>query len=224
MTRLTMIRSLCLLCLISGSVMSSTANAQSGLSRFDRGFDRPTVSPYVNLLRGGGNVGLNYFGVVRPQQQFVDQSQQLNQQLQTVNRRTQSQRFRSRTQGPLVQQVRVGSTGHAVSFLTIGGGVVGRGGQSNQGLGQNLMLSGFGNAGGGGTTGFSPGFGGDSSANGGGFGGGNFGGGGGGGFSGGGFGGGGQIGGGGIGSSFSNSSFGGGGAFSSGLSGLTSGF
>ncbi|MEP3478828.1 MAG: hypothetical protein ABJZ55_06245 [Fuerstiella sp.] len=213
MTRLTLIRSMCLLCILSSSLMSSTARAQSGLSRFDRPFSRPTISPYVNLLRGqgnggGANVGLNYFGIVRPQQQFGERNQQLTQQLQTVNRRSQSRGIQSRTQGRQFRQYRVGSTGHAASFLSIGGGVAGAGGQA---VGQNLQLSGFTNAGGlGGTTGNSPGFGGGGggggssfSGSGGGFGGG---------FSGG-FGGGDSFGGGGFGggSSFGGGGFGGGG-------------
>lgn len=37
---------------------------------------RPAVSPYLNLDRGG-NVGVNYYGLVRPQLQFATQIQQL---------------------------------------------------------------------------------------------------------------------------------------------------
>lgn len=172
--------------------------AQSGLSRFDRPLARPPISPYVNLLRGqgGGNVGLNYFGIVRPQRQFESQNEQLTQRLQSVNSRTQSQNGQRGFRRGLVQQYRIGTTGHSVQFLTIGGGSAGGSGQAS---GQNLGLSGFTNGTGqSGITGNAAGFGGDGAAGGGGGFGGGFGGGG---FGGGGFGGGGLggLGGGGFG-------------------------
>src|SRR3954452_9353651 len=37
---------------------------------------QPTVSPYINLGRGG-NAAINYFGIVRPQQQFQQSLGQL---------------------------------------------------------------------------------------------------------------------------------------------------
>ena len=46
---------------------------------------RPTFSPYLNLLGGSGNPGLNYLGLVRPQQQLTQQFNQLQQQLTTQN-------------------------------------------------------------------------------------------------------------------------------------------
>ena len=49
---------------------------------------RPRFSPYLGLMSGFGNPGLNYLGVVRPQQQFQQQanllSQQIRQQAQTL--------------------------------------------------------------------------------------------------------------------------------------------
>jgi len=42
---------------------------------------RPTFSPYLNMLRGG-NLGLNYFGLVKPQQQFQQAVGQLDARLQ----------------------------------------------------------------------------------------------------------------------------------------------
>ena len=41
---------------------------------------RPTFSPYLNLLNRGNNPGLNYLGIVRPQQQLQQQFNQLQQQ------------------------------------------------------------------------------------------------------------------------------------------------
>lgn len=41
---------------------------------------RPAFSPYLNLLNRGNNPGLNYLGIVRPQQQMQQQFNQLQQQ------------------------------------------------------------------------------------------------------------------------------------------------
>lgn len=41
---------------------------------------RPTFSPYLNLLNRGNNPGLNYLGIVRPQQQMQQEFNQLQQQ------------------------------------------------------------------------------------------------------------------------------------------------
>jgi hypothetical protein len=40
----------------------------------------PTYSPYLNLLRGGGTTVFNYYGLVRPEQQFRQSFQGLEQQ------------------------------------------------------------------------------------------------------------------------------------------------
>ena len=42
---------------------------------------RPRTSPYLGLMAGFGNPGLNYLGVVRPQQQFQQQANLLSQQI-----------------------------------------------------------------------------------------------------------------------------------------------
>lgn len=41
----------------------------------------PTYSPYLNLLRGGGTTVFNYYGLVRPEQQFRQAFQGLEQQI-----------------------------------------------------------------------------------------------------------------------------------------------
>lgn len=41
---------------------------------------RPSFSPYLNLLNRGNNPGLNYLGIVRPQIQLQQQFNQLQQQ------------------------------------------------------------------------------------------------------------------------------------------------
>lgn len=95
--------------------------AQLGGNRIQRPLDRPTVSPYLNLFRRGnsGSPILNYYGLVRPQQEFYQQHQDLeqgrynfqqpqNQSLSTVNGQ--------RIPGGYT----MGITGHGVSFMTHG--------------------------------------------------------------------------------------------------------
>ena len=104
----------------------ASANAQQGYGGGPAG--RPTFSPYLNLLRGGnqGNAVLNYYGLVRPQQQFDQTSQQLGQGLQNLQYRQNALRqasglnaFRS----PGYSQL--GITGHATAFMSINGSVGG---------------------------------------------------------------------------------------------------
>jgi hypothetical protein len=45
---------------------------------------RPPVSPYLNLLNGGGSPAVNYYGIVRPELRFQTQSQQLSQQVRRL--------------------------------------------------------------------------------------------------------------------------------------------
>ena len=59
------------------------------------GASRPTFSPYLNLLNGGGrSPAFNYLGIVRPQQQLNQQFGQLQQQLtkqsQSINQAIQA--------------------------------------------------------------------------------------------------------------------------------------
>jgi len=77
---------------------------------------RPTVSPYLNLLRGNGrSTAFNYFRGVRPENEFRDADQGLNQSVQ-------------RLQGQIIEQQRLlqdqasGLTpsGHQTSFLNLG--------------------------------------------------------------------------------------------------------
>ncbi len=44
-------------------------------------FQRPTVSPYLNLFNGGNSPAINYYGIVRPQIDFRNSLMQLQQQL-----------------------------------------------------------------------------------------------------------------------------------------------
>lgn len=152
---------------------SSTAMAQFGGSLPGRS---PTYSPYLNLLRGGNSgVGQNYFGLVRPQQEFAQQNQALGQGLQTLQMQA-MQGGNQQFQGGYGSS-QLGATGHPVIFNSFGTSRFG-GGYTGVGGGQL--------GGGGGLSGGQFGGGGFSGGQ---FGGGQFGGGqfGGGGFSGGGF-------------------------------------
>ena len=119
---------------------SSVAQAQSNYSRINKPFNRPTFSPYLNLFRSGNGPVLNYFGVVRPQQQFLEQDNQLGSQLTRVQ--GQQERQQTKQNSRRVPGVyTMGATGHAVGFNTIRSG--GQGQQQQAGS----QISGFGNQG-----------------------------------------------------------------------------
>ena len=75
--------------LIAAAILLLFTSAASAQPQVPRGgaAQRPTYSPYLNLLGGGfsGNAGLNYLGYVRPQMQLNQQFNQLQQQLTTQN-------------------------------------------------------------------------------------------------------------------------------------------
>ena len=80
-------------------------------------FSQPPVSPYLNLFRGG-NPGINYYGLVRPQVQAAQTFQQLQLQQQLQAQQSAQQAAVSQqgialspaTQGPLP------TTGHPAYF------------------------------------------------------------------------------------------------------------
>ncbi len=78
----------------------------------------PTFSPYINLLREGGGVGQNYFGLVRPQVDFAQQNQMLG---QGINALQANQMQQGRMVGGY-GYTQLGATGHAVMFGSINGG------------------------------------------------------------------------------------------------------
>lgn len=117
-------------------ICGSTVMAQNNYSRINRPFNRPTVSPYLNLYRGGNGPVSNYFGVVRPQQQFYAQNERFGEQLQDVRER-QSQAYNPRQMRRRIPGVyTMGVTGHASGFNTIRPNGSGEGGPGTQ-------LSGF---------------------------------------------------------------------------------
>ena len=73
--------------LVLGSISLSTSDAFSQY-RDNRGSvpNRPTVSPYLNLLRRGGGIGLNYYGLVKPEQRLRDQARRQQQQTRELER------------------------------------------------------------------------------------------------------------------------------------------
>jgi len=68
---------------------------------------RPTVSPYVNLLSGRG-VGYEYYGRVRPQKEFRNTNALIGSSIQNLEAAT-----RSNTSAI---QTGVGTTGHVTAF------------------------------------------------------------------------------------------------------------
>ena len=110
---------------------------------------RPVFSPYLNLLGGTGNPGLNYYGIVRPQmqlqQQFNQLQQQTNQQFAALGQSADAQL------DPLMSGAYLPPTGGTVSVFGSTAGYFGR-------IPTGNMVSGtsrFGSGGGGGLGGLS---------------------------------------------------------------------
>lgn len=123
---------------------SPEAAAQFGGDRIQRPLNRPTVSPYLNLFsRGNGRSPiLNYYGAVRPQQQFFQQDQKLSKGLKQVEDRNQNNRNRwtnRNTGNDAFRRYRMGMTGHRTGFMTLSGG---GGDQGGGGSGQEDDSSG----------------------------------------------------------------------------------
>lgn len=103
----------------------------------------PTFSPYINLLREGGGVGQNYFGLVRPQVDFAQQNQMLG---QNVNALQANQMQQGRMVGGF-GYTQLGATGHPVMFGSINGGRFQGGYNGVAGGGGFGGVGGFGGAG-----------------------------------------------------------------------------
>jgi hypothetical protein len=71
----------------------------------------PAVSPYLNLLRRGSDPAINYYGLVRPQVDFRNSIQNLQQQVSAQAAGT----------GLEGQAAGLPPTGHAVQFMSYGG-------------------------------------------------------------------------------------------------------
>jgi hypothetical protein len=77
----------------------------------------PTVSPYLNLLRGQGLPAVNYYGIVRPQMDAYARFQALGQGLQSAAAPPQPDAQSIPTTG-----LSAGFMNHGGYFLTTGGG------------------------------------------------------------------------------------------------------
>jgi len=153
-----------------GLLAASSATAQVGLVQPPGSLQpyqqpqpsRPTLSPYLNMMRPGVNPALNYFGLVQPQLQQIQQGrnlQQLQQQLTQLDSNVLNQGMTTGmpTAGALL------TTGHPVAFMNygtyfplysrggggLGGGLGGRtGGFGNPAtLGGGVLGTGLGNFG-----------------------------------------------------------------------------
>lgn len=145
-------------CLVGLLCLTSKASAQLGGGRIDRPLDTPTFSPYLNMLRSGGPA-LNYYGLVRPQQEFAQQNQQLGQGLQMLQTQQMQQNQSNRMNSGGYGYSQLGVTGHAVGFNTFGtgqfsGGYSGSGGLGGGGFGGGSAFGGGQNGFGGMNSGF----------------------------------------------------------------------
>jgi hypothetical protein len=113
------------------TITSGRAWAQPILP-YSNPYARPTVSPYLNLLRPGGTPAINYYGLVRPQFEFRATAQalqgQINQERQILN---------SETAAP-GSDYPLPPTGHGARFMSYAGyfgnpGGLGGGGLRNPG-------------------------------------------------------------------------------------------
>jgi hypothetical protein len=64
------------------------ARAQAVPPRGVPGYASPVVSPYLNLLRRGSDPAVNYYGLVRPEVEFRNSIQSLQQQVTTLGTET----------------------------------------------------------------------------------------------------------------------------------------
>jgi hypothetical protein len=64
----------CLKIIMTAVVVTLLASAAplwaQGLGYTANPANRPAVSPYINLLRGGSSAGVNYYGLVKPEIEF----------------------------------------------------------------------------------------------------------------------------------------------------------
>lgn len=84
---------------------------------------RPTISPYLNLLRGtnGGGIGLDYYGIVRPEQQYYRAADQFRQDISNLNRRVDEGQTRQQTPESRALETSILSpTGHPATFFSTG--------------------------------------------------------------------------------------------------------
>jgi hypothetical protein len=71
----------------------------------------PTFSPYLNLLRSGTSPAINYYGIVRPEQRFLQSQNAFAQQLQRTN-----QAINDASQAVKGEDPNKPPTGHGATF------------------------------------------------------------------------------------------------------------
>jgi hypothetical protein len=140
------------------SIAAAQTGRRSNVRRYKSSTQEPSISPYLNLLRGGADPGFNYFTLVQPQMQNQSNLQLQNRDIQTLGRQLQQ----DERQGPFGALTQIRATGgRAASFQNyshyypgMGGGGGGGGGGSparnypSPGSGGGGMMGGMGMGGG----------------------------------------------------------------------------
>jgi hypothetical protein len=128
------------LALGSWGFIAAEAHAQYPPNRGIPSYNVPTYSPYLNLNRRGGTLSQNYFGIVRPEIDFRQNLQQLNQQVS----------YNQQAIADIGNQI-LPATGHTILFnntshyfgnLSGPGGGTGAGGGKGGGTGQRQGAAG----------------------------------------------------------------------------------
>ena len=96
---------------------SSYFNRQPISKPFKHVEQRPTVSPYLNLLRDDSGATANYQTLVRPQMEQIDFNRQQERQFDRLDR--QFQNFRSESAYPQDGSVEIRETGHTTRFMNL---------------------------------------------------------------------------------------------------------
>ena len=104
-----------------GLLVSPFASAQQGqLGQYTQPQwqSRPTLSPYLNMMRTGASPAINYYGLVRPQMNATQNLQNIQQQLQMLDNTVLNNQQGTTTGAPTAGSYL--STGHPVAFLNYG--------------------------------------------------------------------------------------------------------
>ena len=107
------------LCALVAAVIVDDTMAQQGRrrasSRLQSPQNRPTTSPYLNLLGGNRGPGFNYYRRVRPEQNFLRNDAIFNRSLGNMQQEMSS--FKRQLQST---KSGLSPTGHRTSFLNLG--------------------------------------------------------------------------------------------------------
>ena len=115
------------------------------------GVGSPPLSPYLNLLRNSSNnanPAFNYLTITRPQMQFNQAANSLNQQLQATNLQLQQQAAGQNGMMILGGDTSQPYTGHRTTFGNLGGHFGNLGGVGGSRVGGTMMGGGMGLPGG----------------------------------------------------------------------------